>query len=85
MKASTIPFLILAVCLPALSQNWNLIWSDEFNTDGPVDTTHWRFETGTGASGWGNNELQFCTSRPENACVRGGDRRPDRALHRALA
>lgn len=37
------------------SQNWSLVWADEFtNGIGP----DWTFETGTGSEGWGNNELQ---------------------------
>ena len=27
-------------------QGWKLVWSDEFNTDGPVDTKNWNFEEG---------------------------------------
>jgi beta-glucanase (GH16 family) len=43
---------------------WNLVWQDEFN-DSTVNTGRWNFETGGG--GWGNNELQYYTSRPMNA------------------
>lgn len=28
------------------NDNWELVWSDEFNTDGPVDTENWTFEQG---------------------------------------
>ena len=45
------------------------LWNDEFNT---LDSTKWTFETGTGASGWGNNEWQYYTGRPENAYVQDG-------------
>jgi beta-glucanase (GH16 family) len=61
------------VCFPASSQTWNLIWSEEFNIDGPVDTARWHFETGAGANGWGNNELQYYTDLPENAYIRDGN------------
>ena len=44
-------------------------WNDEFDT---IDTTKWTFEIGTGASGWGNNEKQYYTSRSENAYVQDG-------------
>ncbi|MEG1188781.1 MAG: hypothetical protein RSE35_13180, partial [Bacteroidales bacterium] len=27
--------------LPAQSEKWRLVWSDEFNTDGLIDTTKW--------------------------------------------
>ncbi len=48
----------------------NLIWSDEFNTDGVPDPTKWVAEIGTGQSGWGNNEKQYY--RAENAVVEDG-------------
>lgn len=34
----------------------SLVWSDEFDYTGVPDTTKWKYQTG--ASGWGNNELQ---------------------------
>ncbi len=44
---------------PNYFDNLTMVWSDEF--DGPnVNTDNWTFETG--ASGWGNNELQNYTS-----------------------
>ena len=48
------------------AQVWNLVWSDEF-TNGPINTANWIFETGGG--GWGNNELQNYTNRPDNATI----------------
>jgi beta-glucanase (GH16 family) len=47
-----------------------MAWADEFNVDGPPDSSKWSYETGAG--GWGNNELQYYTSRPENVIVQGG-------------
>ena len=47
-------------------------WADEFNTDGAPDATKWGYDIGTGAGGWGNNELQYYTNRPENVIVQGG-------------
>ena len=46
---------------------YELVWSDEFNYEGAPDSTKWNFEIG--ASGWGNNELQYYTDRLENARV----------------
>ncbi len=66
----------LAVALLAAGCNdqppkWNLVWSDEF--DGPAGTSpdpaFWELETG--GSGWGNDELQFYTARPENVSLDG--------------
>tara|TARA_B110000211_G_C14086121_1_gene556779 strand:- start:312 stop:1319 length:1008 start_codon:yes stop_codon:yes gene_type:complete len=51
----------------AQSQNWQLVWSDEFTTTIGPD---WIFETGRGSSGWGNNELQYY--RAENATIENG-------------
>jgi len=58
--------LLLAAFMKAEAQPWNLVWSDEF-TSGPVNPANWVFETGGG--GWGNNELEYYTNRPENATV----------------
>jgi hypothetical protein len=49
-----------------------LVWSDEFDVDGAPNSSKWGYEIGTGSGGWGNNELQYYTSRPENAVVVGG-------------
>ncbi len=47
-----------------------LVWAEEFNTDGVPNTAKWGYDLGAG--GWGNNELQYYTSRPENAVVLNG-------------
>jgi len=51
---------------------WGLVWSDEFNgPDGsPVDQSKWTAEVGGG--GWGNNELEYYTTRTDNAYQSGG-------------
>ena len=48
----------------------SLVWSDEFNTDGLPDPSKWGYDLGAG--GWGNGELQYYTSRAENASISGG-------------
>ena len=52
---------------------WTLDWSDEFDApDGsPVDTSKWVRESG--GNGWGNQELEYYTTRPENAFQQGGN------------
>jgi len=50
----------------------NLVKSEEFNTDGTPDPSMWSFNIGTGANGWGNNELQYYTDRPQNIKVENG-------------
>src|SRR5690242_17598214 len=71
--------LLLACCIAAQSPvaalaktNWTLVWSDEFNqVDGSSpDTNKWTYDIG--ADGWGNNELEYYTSRTNNARIEGG-------------
>jgi beta-glucanase (GH16 family) len=58
----------LTIHLISPAQNYELVWSDEFNYSGLPDPDIWTCETGGG--GWGNNELQYYTNRLENAEVR---------------
>lgn len=55
----------------------NLILEEEFNTDGAPNSSVWIYDIGTGEEifgtpGWGNNELQYYTARPENIKVENG-------------
>src|SRR5438105_4083030 len=56
---------------PASPASWTLSWSDEF--DGPAgatfDRSKWVADTGGG--GWGNQEREFYTTRPENVSLDG--------------
>ena len=36
-----------------------------------IDTNHWRFEMGN-HGGWGNGEMEYYTSRPDNAYESNG-------------
>ncbi len=54
---------------PNYLDHFQMVWSDEFDGTS-VDAGNWTFETG--ASGWGNNELQNYTDG-ENASVSGGE------------
>jgi beta-glucanase (GH16 family) len=49
---------------------YNLVFSDEFNTAGAPDATKWGYDLGAG--GWGNNELQNYTNRVNNVVVNNG-------------
>ncbi len=49
---------------------WELVWGDEFKYAGKPDPTKWGYDTG--GNGWGNNELEYYTDRPENARVQDG-------------
>ena len=50
---------------------WNLVWSDEFTqADGTApDSSKWSYDIGRGSNGWGNAELQYYTSRTDNARI----------------
>jgi beta-glucanase (GH16 family) len=50
-----------------------LVWSDEFNTDGAPDATKWNYDLGRGDNGWGNNEKQNYTNSATNVIVQGGN------------
>ncbi|MFD0990519.1 glycoside hydrolase family 16 protein [Mariniflexile jejuense] len=52
-----------------------LIWSDEFNTNGAPDVTKWGYDLGNGCPtncGWGNGEKEFYTNRTDNVKVENG-------------
>ena len=57
--------------LPPVS-GWTLAWSDEFSAaDGSApDSTKWTYDLG--GNGWGNQELETYTSRPENVQIQSG-------------
>ena len=70
-------FLVFICCItiycstPHQSDQWKLIWNDEFNYSGLPDSTKWNYDVGGG--GWGNNELEFYTKkRLANARVENG-------------
>lgn len=49
-----------------------MVWSEEFDYGGVPDPIKWNYDLGTGDWGWGNNELQYYTDRPDNAYVSDG-------------
>jgi len=82
IKLITIPAIVLVFMLCAGSQTtgaqvghsgWKLVWSDEFNgADGSsTDSSKWVLETG--GNGWGNDELEYYTARPDNSFQQGGN------------
>ena len=54
----------------------DLVWEDDFNTDGAPDSGKWAYDIGTtdifGNFGWGNQEVQSYTNNPENVIVENG-------------
>jgi beta-glucanase (GH16 family) len=73
----TDPDLELGCNLNKLLDDYELVWSDEFDGN-QVDETKWTFDLGDGCDisenlcGWGNNELQYYTDRAENVTVSDG-------------
>lgn len=54
-----------------------IIWQDEFDGSGSINTDLWSFDIGTGEEifgqpGWGNNERQYYTDRSENITIEDG-------------
>jgi len=62
---------LLFACSSEEETQWQLVWEDEF--EGPAgqlpDPDKWRFDIG---SGWGNDQLEYDTDRPENVSLTGG-------------
>ena len=71
--------LLLCTCpaaqtsTPPSRASRTLVWSDEFNAsnDSPIDSSKWLLETG--GNGWGNQELEYYTARPQNAFQQDGN------------
>jgi beta-glucanase (GH16 family) len=70
--------LLGASCTPDSNQKldsreWSLLWSDEFSGQKGTapSASNWSYDIGTGTDGWGNQELQFYTNRPENVALDG--------------
>ena len=51
-------------------REWQLVWEDEFDgsTGQSPDASKWGYDIGTG---WGNQQLEYDTDRPENVSVDG--------------
>jgi beta-glucanase (GH16 family) len=71
LVAAGLALILVAAGCNNQPPQWNLVWSDDFDgpAGGPPDPAFWEYDTG--GSGWGNNELQFYTARPENVALDG--------------
>lgn len=71
-----VSFLILISCTTDEKQTvvtkTKLVMEDNFDTDGVLNSAFWSYDIGTGNNGWGNNEEQYYTDRPENIKVENG-------------
>jgi len=79
MRLSYILFIAITVisCNVANKQpasatdEWKLVWNDEFDYTGLPDSNKWVYETG--GHGWGNNEKQYYVEKSiENSVVKNG-------------
>lgn len=65
-----------ALSLPQTVQAQSLVWEDNFDGAG-IDGDKWIYDVGNGCQagicGWDNGELQYYTSRPENARIENGN------------
>ncbi|HKL90152.1 MAG TPA: glycoside hydrolase family 16 protein [Allomuricauda sp.] len=74
------PLLVFAITLlgcetddqQTVARFTELTLSEEFDTDGQPNPSIWGYEIGTGENGWGNQELQYYTDRPENVNIQNG-------------
>jgi beta-glucanase (GH16 family) len=64
------------VLMAQQTMNWQLVWQDEFETEGLPDSQKWQYDTGDGCPQvcqWGNQEQQYYMSdRSKNARVENG-------------
>lgn len=72
--------IIVLACNFSARADTNIVWSDEFNGTS-LDATKWAYDTDNGfwvpnpgywVPGWGNNELEYYTSRTQNVFVTNG-------------
>jgi beta-glucanase (GH16 family) len=69
-----VPTLTTFPVIPGTDLKWNLVWSDEFSGSA-LDLAKWEYQMGNGCPslcGWGNNEREFYTDRPENVRLEDG-------------
>ncbi len=56
-----------------MTQEWELVWSDEFEENGEVNSDNWFHQTQIPQSGsWYNGEIQHYTDRIDNSFVSNG-------------
>ena len=69
-----VPFTNAGYDAPTSYPGYALVWEDNFNS-GTLDNAAWSVEGGDGCPsicGWGNNELEYYTGRPENLFFQDG-------------
>jgi beta-glucanase (GH16 family) len=72
MRISLAAAMMLAACTASDAEEpWTLVWQDEFSgaVDSPPDAANWVSDSG--GDGFGNEQLEYNTDRPENVSVDG--------------
>ena len=69
IAAGVAPATVSAQSAASVTEGFNLVWQELFDTD-CLNRDRWNIEV-NGAGG-GNNELQYYTDRPENVRVENG-------------
>lgn len=81
LKIETILFATILTLVTACSTDekqtvitkTTLVMSEEFDVNGAPNPDLWSYNIGTGNNGWGNNEKQYYTDRPQNIIVENGN------------
>ena len=72
IKYYAILVFILAISF-GHAQDWQLVWSDEFDGNGAINSTNWFHQTQLPLGwGWYNGEVQHYTDRIDNSYVSNG-------------
>ena len=69
-----VPFNNTGYDAPTSYPGYTLAWADEFNGT-TLNSSDWSFQNGDGCPGncgWGNNELEYYTDRPDNLFFQSG-------------
>lgn len=68
-------FLVCQFCIAQVDVVYkDLVWSDEFETNGAINSTNWFHQTKLpGGGSWYNGEVQHYTNQQENSFVENGN------------
>jgi beta-glucanase (GH16 family) len=75
MKIKSLLLLLAFSTIASAQQFDTLVWADEFNVDGSLDTAKWWHQTKLPLNGqsWYNGEIQHYTDRDTNSRASGGN------------
>lgn len=73
LMTSVIMLTANSVEASSASEQYKMIWSDEFSGNS-LNTNNWNYDIGNGGAnvGWGNNEHEYYTDRTDNVKVQNG-------------